>query len=89
MKGRGTEKLNKRDIKNKPVGKNGRDSGKKCPQLYFNATWHRGAEGIWPKKNVKATGQKEGRDTERSDRLRRKKEKNTTEMCENHRTGTV
>lgn len=77
MKGQGTEKLNKPDIKNKPVGKNGRDSGKKkkkkVPQLYFNATWHQGAEGIWPKKNVKQTGQKEGRDTERSDRLHQKK----------------
>lgn len=54
---------------------------KKGSQLYFNATWHQGAEGIWPKKNVKQTGQKEGTDAERSDRLQQEKGEKTPQKC--------
>lgn len=56
---------------------------------YFNATWHQRAAGTWQKRNVKQTGQKEGKDTEQSDTLQKKRQKNTTEMCENHRMGKI
>lgn len=42
---------------------------KECPLLCINATWHQGAEGVWGRKDVKQTGQKEGKDTERADTL--------------------
>lgn len=64
MEGQQTEKLNKPDTENKPIGKTGHGyERKKKSVLRSNLMQHGigGAEGIWQREDAKQTGQKGGR----------------------------
>lgn len=73
MEGQQTEKLNKPDAENKPIGRTGHGYEKKKKEsvLCSNLMQHGigGAEGIWQGKDAKQTGQKEGRGASHADRL--------------------